>query len=66
MKIAITGHTRGIGKACADVFRHDTIYGYSRSNGYDIKDAEDIFKSAEDCDVFINNAYSPDDQNRFI
>ena len=58
MKIAITGHTRGIGKACADVFRHHTIYGYSRSNGYDIKDAEDIFKSAEDCDVFINNAYS--------
>ena len=44
MKIAITGHTRGIGKACADVFRHHTIYGYSRSNGYDIKDAEVVLE----------------------
>ena len=58
MKIAITGHTKGIGKACADLFRHHTIYGYSRSNGYDINEPEEIFKSAEDCDVFINNAYS--------
>ena len=25
MKIAITGHTKGIGKACADLFNHHTI-----------------------------------------
>ena len=57
MKIAITGHTKGIGKACADLFNHHTIYGYTRSNGYDISDPEKIFKNAEECDVFINNAY---------
>ena len=38
---------------------HD-VNGYSRTNGFDIKDAEDIFKSAEDCDVFINNACEDD------
>lgn len=62
MKIAITGHTKGIGKALYDllIYKGNTCYGFSRKNSYDISDAEDrdaiIFK-AKDCDVFINNAW---------
>lgn len=59
MKIAITGHTRGIGKAISDIFtdqKHEVI-GLSRSNGYDIKNTQSIIDAAKDCDVFINNAY---------
>ncbi len=58
MRIAITGHTKGIGKACADIFSEHEVLGFSRSNGFDINEPEEIFKSAGDCDVFINNAYS--------
>ena len=37
MKIAITGHTKGIGKACFDLFNTDNnCIGFSRSNGFDI------------------------------
>ena len=34
MKIAITGHTKGIGKAIADLYPN--VIGFSRSKGYDI------------------------------
>jgi len=58
MKIAITGHTAGIGKAIADVFSStDEIIGMSRTNGYNISDTDAIIHIAKDCDVFINNAY---------
>ena len=59
MKIAITGHSRGIGKAIFDTLSEDTeCHGFSRSNGYDIaEDQELIIKSVLRCDVFINNAY---------
>lgn len=57
MKIAITGHTKGIGKAIADLFHDHDIVGLSRSNGYDIKDVSKICNAAIDCDIFINNAY---------
>ncbi len=58
MKYAITGHTRGIGEAIYQRLLPNII-GFSRSNGYDINDAEArgrIIKEIEDCDVFINNA----------
>lgn len=60
MRIAITGHTRGIGKALFDTLgaRH-TVRGYSKSTGYDItQDAGKIVLQASHCDVFINNAHS--------
>ena len=62
MKIAITGHSRGIGKALYDHFTQlgHTCMGFSRSNGYDISKPQDITRildASEDCDVFINNAY---------
>jgi hypothetical protein len=60
MKVAITGHTKGLGKAIYDYFieRGDTVYGMSRSNGYNIDNPEMIAAIAKDCDLFINNAYS--------
>ena len=60
MKIAITGHTKGIGKAIADLFYSDEVVGFSRSNGYDISIASNISKiidESQTCDVFVNNAY---------
>tara|TARA_B100000073_G_scaffold317064_1_gene294168 strand:+ start:274 stop:798 length:525 start_codon:yes stop_codon:yes gene_type:complete len=62
LKIAITGHTKGIGKACADVFSEHDVIGFSRTNGFDIKQPEPILESSDDCDVFINNACEDDYQ----
>lgn len=63
MKIAITGHTSGIGKCLYDTFTENgnTVLGFSRSNGYDITSADDrkrIVDETTDCDVFINNAFN--------
>ncbi len=60
MKIAVTGHTKGIGRAIADLYFTDQIMGFSRSNGYDIsipKNITRIIEESTSCDVFINNAY---------
>ena len=60
MKIAITGHTRGIGKSLFDKFQvegHEVI-GFSKSTGYDIsKDGARVITESRLCDVFINNAF---------
>jgi len=58
--IAITGHTSGIGKACADMFSGCEIFGYSRSNGWNIELPDAIVQDAvaNKCTVFINNAYN--------
>jgi len=62
MKIALTGHSRGLGKGLHDVLSeqgHEVI-GMSRSNGFDISTPEGVIEVVEqtiDCDVFINNAY---------
>ena len=69
MKIAITGHTKGLGKHLFDSLsqKHDTI-GFSRSNGYDIKDPknrEKIIEESKECDILINlvhNYYHQTDQ----
>lgn len=64
MKVAITGHTRGIGKAIFDELskRSYQVHGYSRSNGWNISLQEirtQIVNETLDFDVFINNAYYP-------
>jgi short-subunit dehydrogenase len=62
MKVAITGHTAGIGLALANLYRslgHDVL-GFSRTTGYNIAVAEDrarIITDAQDCNLFINNAH---------
>jgi len=60
MRIAITGHTKGIGKAIADLYYTDEVVGFSRSNGYDITqpgNAVRIIAESAECDIFVNNAY---------
>ena len=59
MKIAITGHTSGIGKELFDrLSESHEVVGFSRSNGYDItKNVTSIVRSALGCDLFINNAH---------
>lgn len=67
MKIAITGHTSGLGKALKERFElaGHTVIGFCITTGYDISDSEvrnKIVVESADCDVFINNAYSPKSQ----
>lgn len=66
LKVAITGHTRGIGKFLFDSFVSDghEVNGFSRSTGYNIKNENDrlrIVEESKDCDVFFNNAYNYED-----
>ena len=58
MKIAITGHTAGIGQALAQVYSaagHE-IVGLSKRNGHNIRAISKIADQIEPCDMFINNA----------
>jgi len=58
MKIAITGHTKGIGQALAKVYADQghTIVGMSRTNGYNIRVIPKLVNTIAECDMFINNA----------
>jgi NAD(P)-dependent dehydrogenase (short-subunit alcohol dehydrogenase family) len=58
MKIAITGHTAGIGKALAQVLttRGHEILGLSKRDGHNIRVIPKIVAQVESCDMFINNA----------
>ena len=59
MKIAITGHSRGIGKELYNIFDVDhQVEGFSRSNGFNISEKHRLIaRSVKDCDVFVNNAW---------
>jgi NADP-dependent 3-hydroxy acid dehydrogenase YdfG len=58
MKIAITGHSAGIGQALAKIYQQQghEIIGLSRRNGYNIRSINKIVAMVEHCDIFINNA----------
>lgn len=58
MKIAITGHSAGIGQALADKFKEQghEIIGLSRRNGHNIRSVPKLAGIIEPCDMFINNA----------
>ena len=64
MKIAITGHTAGIGAATMKLLKeqgHD-VHGFSRRNGWDFTDKQTRIEFVEELDdgkfdCFINNAY---------
>lgn len=68
MKVAITGHSRGIGAAIAKRFsdKDDTeILGFSRSNGFDLTNSKQrkfAIEEITDCDVFVNNFFYQDVQ----
>lgn len=58
MKIAITGHTAGIGRALSQQYTalgHE-IVGLSRREGNNIRNIPKICDQIEPCDVFVNNA----------
>lgn len=59
MKVAVTGHTSGIGQGLYRYFEaqgHEVL-GYSRSNGYALPDAEHgVLEQIQHCDIFVNNA----------
>jgi NAD(P)-dependent dehydrogenase (short-subunit alcohol dehydrogenase family) len=62
MKIAITGHTSGLGRSLSEyaIMNGHIVVGFSKSTGYDITSStarQSIISSITDCDVFINNAY---------
>ncbi len=70
MKVVITGHTYGIGKA---LYKHFQTFGgwevagLSRSNGYDIdKDFDRVVEAATGCFLFINNAYRDSQQLKLV
>jgi NADP-dependent 3-hydroxy acid dehydrogenase YdfG len=58
MKIAITGHTAGIGQALADRYQQDghEIVGLSRREGHNVRVIPKICDRIEPCDMFVNNA----------
>ena len=60
MKIAITGHSRGIGKELYDIFEGEhQVEGFSRSNGFDIATKHQLIaRSVKNNDVFVNNAWA--------
>jgi NADP-dependent 3-hydroxy acid dehydrogenase YdfG len=61
--IAITGHTKGIGKGLYDHFIKNgcQVKGFSKDTGFDIslkENQEQIIELSKGCNLFINNAYS--------
>ena len=67
MKIAITGTTRGYGKAVANMLsiKGHTVVPLNRQDGYDISSKQGralIYDQAINCDVVINNAWHDFDQ----
>jgi len=60
MKIAITGHTAGIGQALAREYKIDghEIVGISKRDGNNIRNVPKIANLIEPCDMFVNNAQS--------
>jgi NADP-dependent 3-hydroxy acid dehydrogenase YdfG len=63
MNIAITGHTKGIGKTLYTKFIEEghSVLGFSLSSGYDISDPSSrnkIIELSKHCDLFINVAYN--------
>jgi NAD(P)-dependent dehydrogenase (short-subunit alcohol dehydrogenase family) len=58
MKIAITGHSAGIGAALARAYldRGHEIVGISRRDGNNIHNVLKVCDMIEPCDVFVNNA----------
>jgi NAD dependent epimerase/dehydratase family enzyme len=56
VKVAITGHTAGIGQALAEAYYGNEIIGLSKRDGNNIRNIPKIADQIEPCDVFINNA----------
>ena len=58
---AITGHTSGLGASFYKLLHNHgyEVHGFSRSNGYDLRDYSqvgDMLEQIKDFDLFVNNA----------
>ena len=58
MRVAITGHSAGIGQCFAEILseRGHEVVGLSRRNGNNIRSLQKIIGPIVECDWFINNA----------
>lgn len=67
MKIGITGHTEFLGKELFNTLKNDyEVFGFSRSNGYDLENYKSFINQINDLDVFINNTYHPIHQQKLF
>jgi hypothetical protein len=69
MKVAVTGHTHGIGQGLYNYFQQlgHEVYGFSRSNGYTLPNAESqVLDIIQDFDIFVNNALPVSSQILFL
>lgn len=68
MKIAITGHTAGIGQAFARYLsaRGHEIVGISKREGNNIRNIPKVVQLIEPCDMWINNAQSGYSQTELL
>lgn len=68
MKIAVTGHSSGIGKACLNTLRCTVSSGYSRRNGWNISDSDTLIQElvTKNYDIVINNAYQETHQSDIL
>ena len=68
MKIAITGHTAGIGQAFTKILesRGHEIVGISRRTGDNIRRIEHTANLIEPCEMFINNAQTQYTQTELL
>ena len=57
-RIAITGHSAGIGQAFAKIYKEQghKVVGLSRRNGFNIRNIPKLLGEIESCDIFVNNA----------
>ena len=72
-RVAITGHTKGIGEQLWNRLedRGIQLKGFSKSTGYNLQRVSTCKKVVQEvvdwnADVFINNAYVPDNQVRLL
>jgi len=71
-RVAVTGHTSGIGKEIYEYcqFHGALVKGYSRSNGFDLKDGDGnkIINAIlrDDPEVVFNHAWYPRAQNKIL
>ena len=60
-KIAVIGHTKGIGKAIVSLYRKNNfeVVGLSRTNGFDLENNQhEILDSIDDCGLVVLNAFA--------
>ena len=59
MKVAITGHTSGIGQGLYKYFqeRGYSVQGFDQTNGFLLPNTESqVLEQIQDCNIFVNNA----------